>query len=158
MTIQKTAVEIGVAHQTPKHALGELHIDKSGNHYRYMQADGAVVANLLYSYRPVTWQIEEYIKLATDPADAEVMCACASPVAIADDYYAWVFVGPGTVTLTTAGNVAADAIVYGVNGNGTVDDAATALLLKGLTCPVAIVGATTGSFFAALPLFATDLP
>jgi hypothetical protein len=151
------AVEIGVQHQFPKHKLGELYVDEDGNYFRYMQADGAVTKNLLYSYRPVTWQIEEYIKLATDPATAEVMCACASPVTMTDNYYAWVFVGPGTVTLTTASGVAADAIIYGVNGNGTVDDAAVALLLDGLTCPVTIVGATTGSFYAARPMIALDL-
>jgi hypothetical protein len=157
MSKQLTAVELGLQSATPLHALGELYIDDDGNHYRYMQADGAVVANVLYSYRPVTWQIEEYIKLATDPATAEVMGACASTIAITDNYYAWVFVGPGQVTLTTAGSVAADAIIYGVNGNGTVDDAAVALLLDGLTCPAAITGATTGTFYALRPLMALDL-
>jgi hypothetical protein len=157
MSLQKIAVEIGVAHTTPQHALGELHIDEAGNYFRYMQADGAVTKDLGYTYRPVTWQIEEYLKLATDPATAEVMAWCASPVTLADEEYAWVFVGPGEVTLTTAGNVAADAIIYGVNGNGTVDDAATALLLDGLTCPEAITGATTGTFYAIRPLMALDL-
>lgn len=157
MSLNKPTVDITKEEATPQFALGELYVDRKGNHFRYMQADGAVVANLLYSYRPVTWQIEEYIKLATDPATAEVMCACASPIAITDNYYAWVFVGPGQVTLTTAGNVAADAIIYGVNGNGTVDDAATACLLDGLTCPAAITGATTGTFYANRPLQAIDL-
>jgi len=156
MSMQKI-VELGVAHTTPQHALGELHIDEKGNHFRYMQADGAVVADVLYSYRAVTWQIENYIKLATDPATAECTACCASPMALADNEYGWVFVGPGEVTLTTAGNVAADAIIYGVNGNGTVDDAAVALLLDGLTCPAAITGATTGTFYAARPMIALDL-
>lgn len=158
MSIQRTAAEIGVAHTTPQARLGELYVDDDGNHFRYMQADGAVTKDLGYTYKAVTWQILEYLKLATDPADAECQPWCVSPVTLADNEYAWVFVGPGTVTLTTAGNVAADAIIYGVNGNGTVDDAATALLLKGLTCPAAITGATTGTFYATLPLYAEDLP
>jgi len=157
MSMQKTAVELSVQDLVPRHGLGELYIDQAGNHYRYMQADGAVVANLLYSYRPYTWQIEDYILLATTPATAECVPCCASPIAITDNYYAWVFVGPGTVTLTTAGDVAADAIIYGVNGNGTVDDAAVACLIDGLTCPVAISGATTGTFYAVKPLAALDL-
>lgn len=156
MSIQRVAAEIGVAHTTPQARLGELYIDDDGNHYRYMQADGAVTKDLGYTYRPVTWQIEEYLKLATDPANTEVMAWCASPVTLADNEYAWVFVGPGSVTLTTAGDVAADAIIYGVNGNGTVDDAQTALMLPNLTCPAAITGATTGTFYATGPLVALD--
>ena len=157
MSIQRVAAELGVQHATPQARLGELYVDDDGNHFRYMQADGAVVADLLYSYRPGTWQIEDYIVLATTPATAECVPCCASPIAITDNYYAWVFVGPGTVTLTTAGDVAADAIIYGVAGNGTVDDAAVALLLDGLTCPAAITGATTGTFYAVKPLAALDL-
>jgi hypothetical protein len=157
MTVQKI-VELGVQNATPQHRLGELHIDQNGNHYRYMQADGAVVADHLYNYIPGTWQIDAFIKLAVNPADATLVPACASSIAITDDYYAWVFVGPGTVTLTSAGNVAAKAIIYGVNGDGTVDDAATACLLDGLYCHTAITGATTGTFFAIKPLMATDLP
>jgi hypothetical protein len=154
---QNYAFDPGTQSVTQLAPLGQLHIDDDGNHFRYMQADGAVTKNLLYTYRPTTWQIEEYVKLATDPATAEVMCCCSSEINLTDNYYAWVFVGPGEVTLTTAGDVAADAIIYGVNGNGTVDDAATACLLDGLTCPVAITGATTGTFYAARPLIALDL-
>ena len=157
MSIQKTAVELGVQSATPLFGLGELYVDNAGNHYRYMQADGAVTANVLYSYRPGTWQIEDVIKLATTPATGECVACCASSIALTDNYYAWVFVGPGLVTLTTAGNVAADAIIYGVNGDGTVDDAAVACLIDGLICPVAITGATTGTFYAAKPLAALDL-
>lgn len=156
MSKQFTAVELGVQSDTPLFPLGALHIDASGNHYRYMQADGAVTANILYSYIPVTWQIDAPIKLATVPQSGGVVPACASSIALTDNYYAWVFVGPGTVTLTTAGDVAAKAIIYGVNADGTVDDAQTALMLDGLYCPVAITGATTGTFYATVPLFALD--
>lgn len=157
MSKQLIAVALGVQSATPLHALGELHIDEDGNHYRYAQADGAVAANLLYTLRPVTWQIEQPLNLDTDPASAEVMGLCASTIALTDNYYAWVFVGPGTVTLTTAGDVAADAIIYGVEADGTVDDDATACLLNGLTCPAAITGAVTGTFYALRPLQALDL-
>ena len=158
MSSQRIAVEIGVAHTTPKHGLGELHIDEEGNHYRYMQADGAVTKDLLYNYVPGTWQIDSVIKLAVNPADGKRVPCCVSPVNLADDEYAWVFVGPGAVTLTAAGAVAASAVIYGVNGNGTVDDAATACLLPGLTLPAAISSAGTGTFYATQPLVAEDLP
>lgn len=158
MSKQLTAVDLNVQDASPKFNLGELHIDEDGNHYRYMQADGAVAANLLYSYRPVTWQIDAPIKLNVVPAATGAVPCCASKIAITDNYYAWVFVGPGTVTLTTAGNVAKDVPIYGVNGDGTVDDAATGIILNGLTCPVAITGATTGLFYACYGLCAVDLP
>lgn len=157
MSIQRVAAEIGVAHTTPQARLGELYIDDDGNHFRYMQADGAVTADLLYSYRPTTWQIDAPIKLNVVPAATGAVPCCASPVTLADNEYAFVFVGPGTVTLTTAGDVAIDVPIYGVNGDGTVDDAATAVILNGLTCPVAITGATTGSFYACYGLCAVDL-
>jgi hypothetical protein len=157
MSIQKTAVQLGVTSATPLFGLGELHVTEGGDHYRYMQADGAVTANILYNYIPGTWQIDAPIKLAVCPATAQCVAACASSVAIADNYFAWVFVGPGTVTLTTAGDVAAKAIIYGVNADGTVDDAATACLIDGLVCPAAITGAVEGTFYAAKPLAALDL-
>ena len=158
MTVQTIAAEIGLQHEDRQHGLGALYIDDNGNHFRYMQADGAVVADVLYNYRPITWQIEDYIISGTTPASAEVATVCVSPIAITDNYYAWVFVGPGTVTITTAGDVAADAIVYGTGGNGTVDDTADACLLDGLTCPAAITGAVAGTFYAAKALIAIDLP
>lgn len=141
--------------------LGQLYIDELGNHYRYMQADGSVTAYSLYSYIPNTWQIDAPIDVAATPADAESVPVCVwdgSSTAITDDYYAWVFVGPGLFTTTTAGDVAADAICYGHATAGLIDDAATAALLRGVTAPAAITGATTGTFYAALPMYATDLP
>jgi hypothetical protein len=158
MGAQKTAVELSVQSLVPKHRLGELYIDELGNHYRYMKAAATVTANHLFSYTPSTWTIDAVVKLAVNPADTKVCAICASPIAITNTYHAWVFVGPGLVTLTTAGNVSAKAIIYGVNGDGTVDDAAVALLLDGLTCVADITGATTGTFYAIKPLMGIDLP
>ena len=158
MSIQRKAAEIGVAHTTPQARLGELYVDDDGNHYRYMQADGAVTANVLYSYVPVTWQIDAPIKLAVEPANGKQVFCCASPVTLADNEYAWVFVGPGVVTLTTAGNVAVDVAIFGVNADGTVDDAITTCVIPGLTAVAAITGATTGSFYAPHALYAYDAP
>lgn len=158
MSKQLTAVELGVQHEDPQFNLGELYIDELGNHYRYMQADGAVTANVLYSYVPVTWQIDAPIKLAVEPANGKQVFCCASSVAITDNYYAWVFVGPGVVTLTTAGNVAVDVAIFGVNADGTVDDAITTCVIPGLTAVAAITGATTGSFYAPHALYAYDAP
>ena len=144
-----------------RHELGELYVTKSGNHYRYMQADGAVTSYNLYTYVPGTWQIANPLDLGVDPADSESTPVCVwdgSATALADNEYAWVFVGPGLFTATTAAAVAADAICYGHATAGLIDDAATALLLRGVHAHTAIGSATTGEFYAALPLYATDLP
>ena len=155
---QHITVDLTTTSDTPLAALGELHVDKLGNHYRYMQADGAVVAQNLYSYVPNTWQIDAKIDLTVTPADGESVPVCVSDIAIADDEYAWVFVGPGTFTTTTAAAVAADAICYGHATAGLIDDAATACLIRGVTAVAAIGSATTGTFYAATGMYAVDLP
>ena len=160
MTLQKANVDLTAQSVTQLFGLGELHIDELGNHYRYMQADGAVTAYNLYSYIQGTWQIDAPIDLGVTPATAESVPVCVwdgNATALTDDYYAWVFVGPGAFTATTAASVAADAIIYGHATAGLVDDASTALLLNGVNCPVAIGSATTGTFYACTALYAVDL-
>ncbi len=160
MSKQLIAVDLTQIDTEQKYNLGALHVTETGNHYRYMQADGAVVAKNLYSYIPGTWQIDAPIDLGVTPATGESVPVCVfdgSDTALADNQYAWVFVGPGTFTTTTAGSVAADAICYGHATEGLIDDAATALLLNGVTAPAAITGAVAGTFYAATPLWAVDL-
>lgn len=161
MSGQLLNVNLSQIDDVAQHALGSLHITQAGNHYRYMQADGSVTAYNFYTYIPGTWQIAEPMDVGVDPADAESVPVCVwdgSSTAITDNYYAWVFVGPGTFTATTAAAVAAQAIIYGHATAGLVDDAATALLLKGVHAPTAIGSATTGTFYAAIPMYAEDLP
>lgn len=161
MSGQLLGVDLTRIDSEAKHTLGSLHISKNGSHYRYMQADGSVTAYNFYTYIPGTWQIAEPMDLGVDPADAESVPVCVwdgSSTAITDNYYAWVFVGPGLFRATTAAAVAAQAIIYGHATAGLVDDAATALLLKGVHAPTAIGSATTGQFYAALPMYAEDLP
>jgi hypothetical protein len=141
--------------------LGDTHVKPDGSTYRYMQADGAVTAKNLYSYTPGTWQIDAPVDVGVTPADAKGCPVCVwdgSNTALGDNEYAWVFVGPGTFTTITAGDVGAAAICYGHATAGLIDDAATAILLKGVTAPAAITGAVAGTFYAALPLYAEDLP
>lgn len=160
MSKQVLGVDLSQIDSTAQHGLGDLHITPDGDHYRYMQADGSVTAYNLYTYIPGTWQIAEPVDLTVDPANAESVPVCVwdgSSTAITDNYFAWVFVGPGTFTTTTAGDVAAQAICYGHATAGLIDDAATALLLPGVHAPTAITGATTGTFYAAHELYATDL-
>lgn len=159
---QIAAAQLGIAFSEPEDGavLGQLYIDNLGNHYRFMQADGAVNANEPFSYRPNTWQIEDQLDLTVTPADTESVPFCVSSVALADNEYAWVFVGPGLFTCKVAGNVAADALIYGHATAGQIDDAATAMLLRGVSAPAAITASAgeTGTFYAAVPLYAVDLP
>lgn len=165
MSKQLISPQIGVADSTPKFGSGELYIDEKGNHYRYLQADGAVTADLIYSIKfttesdgTITRKIDAAITVGSTPADGESVPCCISPVTLADGEYTWAFVGPGLVTLSTKTAVAADAIIYGSATAGKVDDAATACLIRGLAAISAIASATTGTFYAATPLYAVDLP
>ena len=163
MSSQIISVDLSQIDTTPKFRVGQLYTDELGNTYRYMQADGAVTAYEPMSYRANTWQIEDQLDLGVTPADTQSVPFCVwdgSSTALADDEYAWVFVGPGIFTCKVAGNVAADALVYGHATAGQIDDAATAMLLRGVSAPVAITASAgeTGTFHAALPLYAVDLP
>ena len=161
MSFQGPAPDITVIDSSPKSRLGTLYIDEDGNHYRYMQADGAVTAKNLYSYIATTWQIDAGIDLGVTPANTESVPMCVwdqSDTALADNECAWVFVGPGYFTTTTAAAVAADAICYGHATTGLIDDAATACLLPGVAAVSAIASATTGTFFACHGMYASDLP
>lgn len=161
MSQQKTFVNLTAIDTTPQHTLGELYIDSKGNHYRYLQADGAVVAKNLYSFVPGTWQIDAPLDVGTTPGDGESVPLCVwdgSDTDLADEEYAWVFVGPGTFSTITAAGVTAKAICYGHATAGLIDDAATATLLRGVHAPTTIGSATEGTFYAAHELYATDLP
>ena len=146
---------------TARFRLGQIYHTELGDTYRYMQADGAVTAYNIYTYVPGTWQIANPVDVGVDPADGESTPICVwdgSSTALADNEYAWVFVGPGLFTTTTAAAVAADAIIYGHATAGLVDDAATATLIRGVHAHTAIGSATTGEFYASVPLYAVDLP
>jgi len=160
MTLQKLGVVKSQIDSSPLFTLGELFIDNLENFSRYMQADGAVTAKNMYSYIASTWQIDAPLDLTVTPATAESVPACCfdgSSTAITDDYYAWVFVGPGVFTTTTAASVAADAELFGHATAGLVDDASTALLLRGIAAISLIGSATTGDFYACHGMYAVDL-
>lgn len=146
-----------------KSALGELYIDADGNHYRYMQADGAVTSYQLYNYNPITWQIDALADAGVNPADTNSTPICVwdgSSTALADDEYAWVKVGPGQMTLQNdaSGAIAANEIIYLSATAGRVTNVATAGLVRGLNAYAAISGDATGTFYATIPLYAEDLP
>lgn len=140
--------------------LGQLYIDNDGNHYRYMQADGSVTSYSPYSYTAGTWQIDAPMDLGVTPVTAGTCPLCVwdgSATAITDNYYAWVFVGPGSFTATIDGSAAtAGAIVYGHATAGLISTTASALLLNGVTVPVTIAAAT-GTLYASTGLYAVDL-
>lgn len=157
---QRFAAILTQIDSTPTAKLGQLYVDDEGNHYRYMQADGSVTAYEPYSYTAGTWQIDAPMDLTVTPATAESKPLCVwdgSATAITDNYYAWVFVGPGLFTAKIDGSAAtAGAIVYGHATAGLTSTTASALLLNGVTVPVTIAAAT-GTLFAATGLWAVDI-
>lgn len=160
MSSQLTNVDLTLSGATQLFTLGALHVTHTGNHYRYMQADGSVTSYSPYNYIAGTWQIDALIDLAVNPATAESVPFCVwdgSATAISDNHYAWVFVGPGTFTATIDGSSAtAKAIVYGHATAGLSSTTASALLFNGVTVPVTIAAAT-GTLYASGPLWAVDL-
>lgn len=143
--------------------LGELYIDKAGNHYRYMQADGPVTAYQLYDYVPGTWQINALADAFGNPPDTNGAPLCVwdgSSTALADNEYAWVKVGPGLMTLQndSSGAIAANEILYLSATAGRVTNVATAGLLRGVHAFGAVSGNATGTFYATTPLHSEDLP
>jgi hypothetical protein len=75
-----------------------------------------------------------------------------------DNYYAWVFVGPGDFTGIAAEAIAADGLVYVHATAGALGTTASAGIIPGVTCTVAIAStAGTGYFHASHELYAEDL-
>ena len=145
--------------------LGELYVDKQGNHYRYMQADGAVTSYLVYQYVPGTWQITDLADGGANPADTNTIPCCVwdgSATALADNEYAWVFVGPGEFTATndSSGSILAEEIVYLSATAGDVTNVATAGTLSGssVSSQATILADATGTFYCPTGLFSVDLP
>lgn len=157
---QTEAIILSQIDTRPTATLGQLYVDNKGNHYRYMQADGAVTAYEPYSYTAGTWQIDAPMDLTVTPATAESKPLCVhdqNATALADNEYAWVFVGPGLFTAKIDGSAAtAGAIVYGHATAGLSSTTASALLLNGVSVPVTIAAAT-GTLYAATGLWAVDL-
>lgn len=159
LTAKDLTTESAVALFTP----GTVAEDLYGNTYQYLQANGAKVAYNLYSIHGNTgtastsYQVEDIIDLTNTPANTEGVPACCPQIAMTDNYYAWVFVGPGDFTATAGEEVTADQIVYGHATAGAVGDTAVALVLPGVTAPVTIASGKTGILNAAQRLWAYDL-
>lgn len=160
MSQQILAIDLTQIDVTPTANLGQIYIDKNGNKYRYMQADGAVTAYEPYSYTAGTWQIDAPMDLTVTPATGGTCPLCVwdgKSTALADNEYAWVFIGPGTFTAKIDGSAAtAGAIVYGHATAGLTSTTASALLLNGVAVPVTIAAAT-GTLYATTELWAVDL-
>jgi len=160
MSGQSLGAKLGVAYTTQVHNLGDKYVSPDGDTYIFMQADGAVTKDLLYTYSQTGWQIEDQADAANFPADTKMVYVCISPVTLADNEYAWVFVGPGSATCTSdaTGVTAADAICYISATAGTISSGATAALLKGVSADAAITGGATGTINAVNRMWSEDLP
>lgn len=155
---QAAAVNLTEASTTQYFGLGTLHVTEDGDHYRYMQADGAVTAFDVFNYVPGTWQVDALADAAVNPADAHVIPACVPQIAAADDEYLWVFVGPGEFTADTdaTGVAGANDIVYVSATAGKLSSNATAALIPGVLATAAISATETGTLYATIPLYVVD--
>ena len=157
---QTVAINLSQIDVVPTAKLGQVYVSDLGYTYRYMQADGSVTAYEPYSYTAGTWQIDAPMDLGVTPVTAGTTPLCVwdgSSTALTDNYYAWVFVGPGLFTAKIDGSAAtAGAIVYGHATAGLTSTTASALLLNGVSVPVTIAAAT-GSLYASTELWAVDL-
>lgn len=160
MSRQFVGARLGVAHTYQEAPLGTIHEEPNGDTFMYLQADGAVTLQNLYSYDTTTWQIEDPADAAVTPADAGSEFLCVSPVTLADNEYVWAFVGPGRATIVTdaTGVTAADLILYVSATAGTVSSGATAALLKGAHADAAITGAAAGVIHFSNRIYSEDLP
>lgn len=158
MTKQILGARLGVVYTRNEHGLGAIHVDAGTNTtYIFMQADGAVTKELFYVYDDSTWQIEDALELAVNPADGKVKPVCVCPVTLADNEYAWVAVGPGYFTANSAEALDVDDVLYGHATAGKVSDTASACFLPGVSVQTAIGSATTGQFQAQIRMYAYDL-
>lgn len=156
---QVAGAQIGVVDTTQKFNLGQLHVTPEGNHYMYMQADGAVTKELFYTWDEGTFQIEDPIEVAVHPADTKTKPLCVSPVTLADNQYTWVIVGPHSgFTANSAEALDADDVLYGHATAGKLADTASACFVPQVTVSAAIGSATTGTFVATARMYAYDLP
>lgn len=155
MSHQKFAPNLSTAHTTPEATLGELYIDEDGNHFRYMQADGAVTKDLLYTTTN-GWEIDTALVTGT-VTSGKVAGLCISDVTLADDEYAWVFVGPGLETLSSAAAIAADAKIYTSATAGKIDDDSSGqILIPGLVATTAFASAVTGTVRAMHEMYISN--
>ena len=78
MTKQLLKVNLTTATTTQEHTLGAVHCTPEGDEYMYLQADGAVTKDLLYSYDPTSFQIEDPLEVAVIPLTATQQSLCVS--------------------------------------------------------------------------------
>lgn len=162
MSSQRGMVNLTTPTTTQEHTLGALHVSETGDHYRYMQADGAVTSYHLYNYTADDWQIDAIATETSNPSDTDLIPTCVwdqSATALADNEYAWVFVGPGTFTCTAeaGGALAVNEIVY-LDGEtaGTLSATAGPCFVPGVVALAAISAAATGSIYATHGLYLED--
>lgn len=151
--------KLGVADTTPQFTPGSIFEDKFGNAYMYLQADGAVTKELFYTYNETTWQIEDPIELNVHPSATANEPLCVSTIALGDNEYAWVIVGPHNgFTANAAEALDVGDVLYGHATGGKLADTASACFVPGVSVRTAIGSATTGTFVATNRMYAYDLP
>lgn len=160
MSNQIVGAKLDIAYTRQEFTLGALYNHPTRGTFMFLQADGAVIADTPYTYDEATFQIEDKADVGVLPLDTGSVAICVSPVALADNEYAWVFVGPGYFNAITdaTGVTAAQLITYISATVGTLTSGATAALLKGVSTEAVIAGGATGTFYAKGRLYSEDLP
>lgn len=129
------------------------------------QAPGTILTanDGVYQYLQASADVAQYamVKILDDVACQEGTttllpstepCAVGiAQVAIPEDSYGWVFVGPGLATCKVAASCNADVKLYTTATAGVVDDSSTTLI-QGLTLLTATTGATSAAVKASVKL------
>jgi hypothetical protein len=146
--------EVRTSVEGPKFKLGQVYESEDGDRYKYVKAvGGAKSANTLYVINGQTGDLNE-ATTGVIVASGKTFPVGTPLATIAQNGFGWVQTA-GSMTLTTAGSVAANATIYTSGTGGAVDDAsASQALIDGLSAYTAITGATTGTFFSPFDMVA----
>ena len=158
MSGQIIGVKLAKVYTTQDHNLGDVYEAPNGDTYIFMQADGVVTKELFYCYDETTFQIEDAVEVAVNPADLKTKPVCVSQVTLADNEYTWAIVGPHIgFTANSAEAIDADDVLYGHATAGKLADTISACVLPQVSVRTAIGSATTGTFVAMARMYAYDL-
>ena len=120
----------------PRHTLGSRMMDDKGTEYVYVQAAGAIAADLVCRVD----QNNQADACTQQEGDGHLGGRLGiSHVALADDEYGWLIIyGPCTLTAGAAGPVKGVQLYLVATDAGKVDDAASAAPINGLFLNVTI--------------------
>jgi hypothetical protein len=141
------AIDLTEVSTVPQQAQGTV-LQANDGVYQYVQATAAVAQ---YAMVKITDNISVAEGTTTLLPSTEPASVGIAQVAIAEDSYGWVFVGPGLATCKVASSCAADVKILTTATAGVVDDAG-GTLIQGLTLLTATVAAASAPVLASQKL------